>query len=62
MSFRVLVIPEDPTHNGYILKPLVEMVLESAGKAAAKVSILTSPRLRGHEIAELRTRIAALVQ
>lgn len=31
MSVRVLVIPEDPTHNGYILKPLVEMVLAEAG-------------------------------
>lgn len=48
MSFRVLVIPEDPTHNGYILKPLVEMVLKSAGKSAAKVTMLTSPKLKGY--------------
>lgn len=31
MSLRVLVIPEDPTHNGYILRPLTEMVLADAG-------------------------------
>ena len=61
MSFRVLVIPEDPTHNGYILKPLVEMVLQSAGKAAARVSILTSPRLRGYDeaVSSVRHELAA---
>ena len=27
VSFRVLVIPEDPTYNGYILQPIVERML-----------------------------------
>jgi len=27
VSFRVLVIPEDPTYNGYILQPTVERML-----------------------------------
>lgn len=49
MSVRVLVIPEDPTHNGYILKPLVEMVLADVGKPTAKVTLLTNPRLRGYD-------------
>lgn len=49
MSFRVLVIPEDPTHNGYILKPLVEMVMKAAEKPTAKVTILTSPKLKGYD-------------
>ena len=49
MSFRVLVIPEDPTHNGYTLKPLVETVMKAAEKPAAKVSILGSPRLQGYD-------------
>ena len=40
MSFRVLVIPEDPTLNGYILKPLAERLLEDAGKPNAKVKVL----------------------
>ncbi|MDR3228242.1 MAG: hypothetical protein LBT53_02345, partial [Puniceicoccales bacterium] len=47
MSFKVLVIPEDPTNNGYILKPLVEAILADAGKPNAKVKVLTSPRLNG---------------
>lgn len=51
MSVRVLVIPEDPTHNGYILKPMVEMVLADAGKPGAKVDLLTNPRLTGYDAA-----------
>ncbi len=49
MSFRVLVIPEDPTLNGYILKPLTEMVLAEAGRPAAKVTVLSNPRVRGYD-------------
>ncbi len=49
MSVRVLVIPEDPTLNGYILKPLVEMVLAEAGKPTARVTLLTNPRVRGYD-------------
>lgn len=49
MSFKVLVIPEDPTHNGYILKPLVQAILADAGKPAAKVVVLPNPRLRGFD-------------
>jgi hypothetical protein len=49
LSFRVLVIPEDPTNNGYILKPLMEAVLADAGKPRARVSVLTSPRVRGFD-------------
>jgi hypothetical protein len=46
---RVLVIPEDPTLNGYILKPLVEMLLSEAGKPTARVTVLTNPRVRGYD-------------
>lgn len=49
MSFRVLVIPEDPTHNGYILKPLVERMLEEIGKSNAQVLVLPNPRLTGYD-------------
>ena len=49
MSLKVLVIPEDPTHNGTILKPLVESILSDAGKPNAKVNVLTSPRLKGYD-------------
>lgn len=49
MSLRVLVIPEDPTYNGYILKPLVERMLAEIGKPNARVTLLTNPKLGGYD-------------
>ena len=49
MSFRVLVIPEDPTWNGYILRPLTKALLKDSGRPNARVTLLTSPRLRGYD-------------
>lgn len=43
---KVLVIPEDPTLDQYILKPIVERILTELGKTA-RVQVLTNPRLRG---------------
>ena len=56
MSFKVLVIPEDPTHNGYILKPVVEALMAAVGKPAAKVQVLTSPRMNGYDHARAAIR------
>lgn len=52
MSFHALVIPEDPTYNGYILKPLVERILAECGKPNAKVIVLTNPKADGYEHAK----------
>lgn len=49
MSFRVLVIPEDPLQNGHILKPLVQAIMGDVGKPAASVTVLTKPRVRGYD-------------
>jgi len=49
VSCNVLVIPEDPTYNGYILKPLVSKLLEFCGKGNANVEVLTEPKLSGFE-------------
>jgi hypothetical protein len=46
-DFGVLVIPEDPTYNGHILKPLCERLLEAAGKPRANIKILTDPKVSG---------------
>lgn len=51
MSFKVLVVPEDHTNNGAILKPLVGALLADAGKPAALVKVVDRPRLRGYESA-----------
>jgi hypothetical protein len=48
VSFRVLVIPEDPTYNGYILQPLVERMLAAVDKPRAHVQVLTNPKLGGY--------------
>lgn len=49
MSFTVLVIPEDPVLNGHILKPLTKAVMADAGRSAAKVDVLSNPRVRGYD-------------
>ncbi len=49
MSFKVLVIPEDPTWNGYILKPLATALLDDAGKPNAKVKLLENPHVGGYD-------------
>ena len=43
---RVLVIPEDPTLDQYILKPIIERVLAEAG-GTGRVEVLQNPRMRG---------------
>jgi hypothetical protein len=49
VSFKVLVVPEDPTFNGLILKPLVQALLADAGRAQATVKVLDNPRVQGYE-------------
>lgn len=43
---KVLIIPEDPTNDGFILKPVVEQIFAGLGKSPW-VDVLSSPRLRG---------------
>lgn len=54
MSFRVLVVPEDPTLNGYILKPLCEHILDTAGKPRASITILADPKVSGYADAKAK--------
>jgi hypothetical protein len=52
LSFNVLVVPEDPEYNGYILKPLTVRLLEACGKPNARVAVLANPRAQGYEHAK----------
>jgi hypothetical protein len=54
---KVLVIPENPKYNGYILKPLAKRLLQSIGKLQAQVIVLTDPFAQGYDMikAELPT-------
>ncbi len=52
----MLVIPEDPTYNGYILQPLIERMFKELGKPNARVTILTTTKLDGypHAVSAIR--------
>ena len=52
MSFNVLVVPEDPTYNGYILAPLVERLMSECGKPNSRVKVLTNPKAAGYHHAK----------
>ena len=60
MSLQVLVVPEDPTVNGAILRPLFERMLRECGRPNAKVTVLTSPRVRG--IGHLRGEFPGILE
>lgn len=46
MSTRVLIIPEDPTLDRHILKPIIERIFEDLGRNA-RVDVLEDPHLGG---------------
>jgi hypothetical protein len=60
LSFDVLVVPEDPANNGYILKPLVIRLFEECGKPNAVVTVLPNPRAQGYEHAKALLRAQLL--
>ena len=49
MSYRVLLVLEDPTYDQYIVKPLVERLCGQAGRRNVRVDVLLDPHLRGVE-------------
>lgn len=42
---RVLIIPEDPTLDQYVLKPVVAAIFDALGRKT-RVNVLQNPRLR----------------
>ncbi|MBX2901054.1 MAG: hypothetical protein KF775_15480 [Cyclobacteriaceae bacterium] len=48
MSFKVLIVPEDPIYNGFILQPLGARLMKEIGKNNAKVEVLTNPKVSGY--------------
>lgn len=58
---KVLVIPEDPTQDHYILKPVIKAMLEAVGKPRANVEICVNPRLRSVEQAMRLDRINEII-
>ena len=61
---KVLVIPEDQTYNGYILRPLVKAIVADAGRdLMIGESLKNLPLLYRlcPELTSLRDRIAAVL-
>jgi hypothetical protein len=58
---KVLIIPEDPTNDPYILTPVVERIFVDLGRKA-RVEVLRDPHLRGVDQALDRDTIAGIVQ
>lgn len=47
MSFNVLVIPEDATHDHYVLAPVLKALVAAAGKPHAAIRVATDPAAHG---------------
>lgn len=43
---KVLVVCEDPTHDQFIVKPIVQRIFDDLGRRA-RIDVLTDPHLRG---------------
>lgn len=58
---KVLVIPEDPTLDQYILKPVVNRLFADLGRTA-RIDILSNPRLRGVDQALSQAILASIAE
>lgn len=49
MAFKVAVVCEDPTHDQYIVVPVIKEALRALGKARAIVRVVLDPTTRGFD-------------
>ncbi len=47
MSLNVLILPEDPVKDGYVLRPIIKAMMRVAGKPQARVDVCDDPRFHG---------------
>ena len=57
---KVLIVPEDPTHDQFILKPVVERIFRDL-QISARVDVLRDPHLRGVDQALDRQTVAEII-
>jgi len=57
---KVLIIPEDQTHDGFIIKPILEALLSDAS-IPSRVDVLPEPQLRGASFALNPATVAEIV-
>lgn len=58
---RVLIIPEDPTLDQHVLRPVVQKIFEDLGRPA-RVEVLTDPHISGISVALDPGQIAAILE
>ncbi len=58
---RILIIPEDPTTDQYVLKPIIESMMARLGKPRAIVRVLQDPHMKGVDDALNRDLIKEIV-
>jgi len=52
MSLNVLVVSENPTYNGAILRPLCERLFQECGKTQAHIEVMANPSTNGYDHAK----------
>jgi hypothetical protein len=52
VSTHLLIVVEDPTHNGQIAYPLMQRMVAACGRPRARVTVLTNPHARGYASAK----------
>ncbi len=57
---KVLIIPEDPTHDQYVLKPVLERIFQEIGRKV-RIDVLGDPHLRGVDQALDRETITTII-
>jgi len=57
---RVMIIPEDPALDQYVLKPVIETVFKDLNRPA-RVQVLLNPRLRSVDQALNPTQLAGII-
>lgn len=57
---KVLIIPEDQTHDPFIIKPVIKAIFDDLGRRA-QIAVLPEPRLRGTTDALDRALIREIV-
>lgn len=57
---KVLIIPEDPTNDSFIIKPVIEAVFADLGRRA-RIDMLRDPQLRGTNDALDRAMVARII-
>jgi hypothetical protein len=59
---NVLIIPEDFRHDQYVLKPIIQAMLEAAGKPRANVRVCMDPLLGGVDQAMNWDRLDGIIE